>query len=94
MVDSWLDLFLVAMPLVLIAWIAMQALAIRRLRGGWRLAAWVPAAAMGAALAIAVLGAAAGSNIAPIWVVFALPLCFAWISLLWLARGLTRLRAG
>jgi hypothetical protein len=40
---------------------------------------------MGAAVAIAVLGVIAGSNLSPIWVVLALPLCISWIVLLWVA---------
>jgi hypothetical protein len=52
-------------------------------RGGWRAAAWLSAIAMGAAVAIAVLGVIAGSNLSPIWVVLALPLCISWIVLLW-----------
>lgn len=72
------------------AWLALQALALRKLRGLWRLAAWVPLAAMGLALAVAVLGVLAGSNLAPIWVVFALPLCLLWIATLWLLRGIAR----
>jgi hypothetical protein len=54
-------------------------------RGGWRAAAWLSAIAMGAAVAIAVLGVIAGSNLSPIWVVLALPLCISWIVLLWVA---------
>ncbi len=74
-------------PVLLLGWIVMQVLALRRLSGGWRVAAWVPALAMAAAVVVAVVGVLGGSNLAPIWVVFALPLCFAWLALLWLARG-------
>ena len=74
------------LPLVLIVALAwggwMQARALRRYRGGWRIAAWVPVLTLGAAMAVAVLGSLAGSNIAPIWVVFALPPCFAWLLVL------------
>ena len=59
--------------------------------GAWRLAAWVPVAAMAAAVAVAVLGSLAGSNLAPIWIVFALPLCLVWLAGLWLLRGLAAL---
>lgn len=67
-------------------WLALQVAALRVMSGGWRAAAWVPALAMGAALVIAVMGVLAGSNLAPIWVVLAIPLCFGWIVLLWVAR--------
>lgn len=91
MEDAIFDLFFAAMPLLLIGGIVAQWLALRRFEGGWRLAAWVPVAVMGAALAVAVLGVAAGSNLAPIWVVFALPVCLLWLAGLWLARGLAAL---
>jgi hypothetical protein len=82
-------------PLVLFAlWLALQWLALTRMTGGWRVAAWVPAIALGAAFAIAVLGVLAGSDLAPIWVVLALPLCVVWLLALWLARGLSALVAG
>ena len=44
---------------------------------------------MGAAAAVGVLGGLAGSNIAPIWIVFALPPCLLWLGALWLLRGLS-----
>ena len=86
--DTLLDLLLVMVPLLLIGGIVLQVLALRRFAGGWRVAAWVPALAMAAAVAVAVLGSLAGSNLAPIWVVFALPFCLAWLVALWLARAL------
>jgi hypothetical protein len=42
---------------------------------------------MSVTIAIALLGVIAGSNLAPIWVVLALPLCLSWIVLLWLVRA-------
>jgi hypothetical protein len=72
-------------------WLALQFLALWTMRGLWRAAAWLSAAAMGLATVIATLGVLAGSNIAPIWVIFALPACFGWIVLLWVLYGLARL---
>ncbi|HET9810434.1 MAG TPA: hypothetical protein VFP53_01910 [Sphingomicrobium sp.] len=76
--------------LLLIAggWLTLQLAAFALLRGGWRRAAWVSAGTMALALSVAVLGVLGGSNLAPIWVVFALPLCLAWIVLLWFVRAL------
>jgi hypothetical protein len=91
MEDAIMDLFFVAMPLLLIGGIAAQWMALRRFEGGWRLAAWVPVAVMGAAISVAVLGVMAGSNLAPIWIVFALPPCLLWLAGLWLLRGLAAL---
>src|SRR3546814_20099028 len=81
-------------PLALVAgWLTLQVVALIRFRGGWRVAAWVPAFAMGAALAIALLGVAAGSNLAPIWVFLAFPLCLGWLLLLWAVRGMALVAA-
>lgn len=70
-------------------WVLLQTLALWQMRGWWRKAAWLSAAAMGLAIGIAVLGGLAGSNLAPIWVFLVLPLCLSWIVLLWIARGVT-----
>lgn len=68
-------------------WLVLQILAVWRMRGAWRVAAWASAAAMSLALALAIFGVLAGSNLAPIWVVLALPVCLAWIVLLWAIRA-------
>jgi hypothetical protein len=68
-------------------WLVLQVAAVWLLDGLWQKAAWLSVFAMGAAIAVAVLGVMAGSNLAPIWVVFALPLCFLWIIALWIIRG-------
>ncbi|RDE07601.1 hypothetical protein [Pelagibacterium lacus] len=72
-------------------WLVLQILALVLMRGAWRRTAWVSAAMMGLAAIVAALGALAGSNLAPIWVVFALPVCLAWIVMLWIILGITRL---
>lgn len=69
-------------------WLVLNGLAVWLFRDLWRKAALVPAGLMGLALAVAVLGGLAGSNLAPIWVVFALPLCLALTLLLWLVKGI------
>ena len=68
-------------------WLVLQVAALWTLDGWWRKAAGLSATVMAIALAIATLGVLAGSDLAPIWVVFALPLCFLWIMLLWIVRG-------
>jgi hypothetical protein len=73
-----------------LAWLVLQALALWRLDGWWRKAAWLSAACMALALAIAALGVLAGSNLAPIWVVLALPVCLAWIVMLWIVHSAAR----
>lgn len=69
-------------------WLIPQGLALYLFKGGWRIAAWVSAGAMILALTVGILGGLAGSNLAPIWVVFALPLCAIWITALWIVRGI------
>jgi len=91
MEDALIDLFFTTLPLLVLAGVAGQWLALKRFEGSWRLAAWVPILGMGAAVAVGVLGAMAGSNLAPIWIVFALPPCLLWLAGLWLLRGLATL---
>jgi hypothetical protein len=74
-------------------WLVLQGMAVWKLHGRWRLAAWLSAAVMGLAIAVAALGVLAGSNLAPIWVVFALPVCLLWVGMLWVVRGAARLIA-
>src|SRR3546814_10740615 len=64
-------------------WLVLQILALWKLSGMWRRAAWPSAAVIGLALVVAILAVLSGSNLAPIWVVFALPVCLLWIGLLW-----------
>ena len=87
MIDFLVDYSFLSLPALAIVGIWLQARALLRYRGGWRIAACVPLVALVAALAVAVLGVLAGSNLAPIWVVFALPLCFVWLVALSLSHG-------
>jgi hypothetical protein len=75
------------------SWLVLQIAALVIFRGTWRKAAWLSAAAMGLAVLVATLGVLAGSNLAPIWVVFALPVCLTWLVALWIIRGVARLIA-
>lgn len=69
------------------SWFVLQVLALVFFQGALRKAAWLSAALMGLALIVAALGVLGGSNLAPIWVVFALPICAIWIAALWTIRG-------
>ena len=75
-------------------WLIPQLLALWLLKGAWRIAAAISGGAMLLALAVGILGGLAGSNIAPIWIALALPLCTVWIVALWLIYGVARLLAG
>lgn len=84
------DIFMAATPIALIGGVVLQIVALRNFTGGWRFVAMVPVWAMGAAVAVAVLGVLAGSDLAPIWVVLALPLCLLWVFGMWIARAVAR----
>jgi hypothetical protein len=72
------------------AYILLQALALWLLEGGWRAAAWVPAAIMTVAVVAGVSGGLAGSNIAPVWIILAMPGCIGWLVVLLGAWGASR----
>jgi hypothetical protein len=78
-----MDQFLVECAVL---WLILDGLAVWQLQGAWRKAALVPAAILCLAIVVAVLGVLGGSNLAPIWVVFALPVSLALIVLIWIAR--------
>jgi hypothetical protein len=90
MLDIVVGVFLSAIPLFLIGAVVLQIVALRNFTGGWRVAALVPVWTMGAAVAVAVLGVLAGSDLAPIWVVLALPPCFLWVFGMWVLRAVAR----
>src|SRR3546814_17623090 len=69
------------------AWLVLQVLAVWKLRGMWKKAAWLSGITMALALVVAILGVLSGSNLAPIWVVFAMPVCLLWIVSLWPVSG-------
>ena len=64
------------------AYLLAQALAFWRMRGRYRLAFWLPVGAMALVYLVALLGTLAGSNLAPIWVVFASPFALIYVIVL------------
>jgi hypothetical protein len=71
------------------AYLALQGFAFWRMRGRYRLAFWLPVGVMALVYLVALLGAAAGSNLAPIWVLFASPFALIYVIVL-LARDFLR----
>ena len=67
-------------------WLVLNALALQRFSGMWRKAALVPATLMALAIVVTVLAVLDDSNLAPIWLILAMPVCLALIALLWTAR--------
>ena len=64
------------------AYLLAQAFAFWRLRGRYGRAFWIPVWAMALIYLVALLGLLAGSNLAPIWVVFASPLALIYVIVL------------
>jgi hypothetical protein len=64
------------------AYLALQGFAFWRMRGRYGLAFWLPVGFMALVYLVALLGALAGSNLAPIWVVFASPLALIYVIVL------------
>lgn len=78
--------------LLLVGYLWLQWRALARFAGLWRWAAAVPAIAMAAALAVSIMGAMAGANLAPLWFFLTLPFAFFYLVILsglqaWLARA-------
>lgn len=80
--DDWVWYFLGGAAL----WLFLNAVALRRFSGWWRTAAFVPAALMALATGVTVLAALDGSNLAPIWLILAIPFCLALTGMLWTIR--------
>ena len=70
-------------------YIAAQVWSLKRLEGGWRTAAWVPAFVMGAALAFSLFALSRGSNLWPIWLILLAPLALIWLAVLMLLNRST-----
>jgi hypothetical protein len=77
---------------LLVGYLWLQWRALTRFAGFWRLAALVPAIAMAAALAVAVIGVMADANLAPLWFFLTLPFACLYLVILsglkaWLAKA-------
>jgi hypothetical protein len=85
----WLEtaLFFAAAWSIPIYFIA-QIVALRRLRGGWRIAAAVPAVPMALVLAHAIFAFFVGSNLFPIFLIFFCPVALIYLIVLVLVRRL------
>jgi hypothetical protein len=64
------------------AYLLAQGFAFWRMRGRYGRAFWLPVGAMALVYLVALIGAMAGSNLAPIWVVFASPLALIYVIVL------------
>jgi hypothetical protein len=68
--------------LVPVLYVALQWSALKRMRHGWRYAAFFPVFAMALALAVFVIGIATNANMAAMWLVLGLPVATAYLVLL------------
>ncbi len=79
--------------LIAIVWLLLQLLALIFLKGPWRIAASRSGGVMLLPVAVGLLGGRAGSSLAPIRIVIALPLCTIRILGVWIAHGVMLLWA-
>ena len=87
--DPVLDFILFAMPILPFLYLVLQIGAVLKMRGGLRIAASLCGLVMlGLVLFVAWASGIMGSNIAPIYIVFALPFLTAILILLWLIHAL------
>lgn len=72
-------LLILVIVLSLPGYAIVQIWSLKRLRGAWRKAAFIPLWMMGAALAVSVFALFAGSNLWPIWLILLAPLALIWL---------------
>jgi O-antigen ligase len=65
----------------------LQFLAIKRMRGGWRVLALLPLLIMIPVLVVTFLGLSRGSNLWPIILIFVAPIVFAYLIILFFAHA-------
>lgn len=75
-------------------YLVLQALALWRLRGGWRLAAAIPAVPMALVLAYTVVAYRAGSNLFPLVLIFTSPLALLYLLIVLFVRWKRQARGG
>jgi hypothetical protein len=78
--DGAFDVWFTALP---VAYLVLQGAGLFARREPLRTGARICAGLMGAVVAFAVAGGLAGSNLAPIWVVFAMPVLTLALAVLW-----------
>lgn len=84
-----MDMFLFGAGLL---YLLLQLVSLVVLRGRWRAAAWLCAGVMALAIIVGWLGGYGGSDMAPVWIVIALPILAVVLAILlvvWAIRKLT-----
>jgi len=76
------DIFMVLLLASTPGYLAAQAFAFWRMRGRYGVAFWLPVGAMALVYLFVLLGVLAGSNIAPMWVVFLSPIALIYVIVL------------
>jgi hypothetical protein len=82
------DLVVTLMMFAVPGYFVVQAGSVFLMRGGWRRAALAPLVVMVPVAALTAFGLAAGSNLAPIYLVFTAPLGFLYLAALIAVRGI------
>ena len=83
-----MDLFLFGAGLL---YLFLQLASLMLLRGRWRRVAWACAGIMAVAITVGLLGGYGGSDMAPLWIVIAMPILAVVLAVLLVVRGIIRL---
>ncbi|MGI9399911.1 MAG: hypothetical protein ACR2O0_01540 [Rhizobiaceae bacterium] len=75
----------ILLPLMLVAYLVGQGAALYLMAGKWRIAAYLPLIIFLLALGLLIIGMFMGANLAGVYLVLAIPLCLAYLVLLWVA---------
>jgi hypothetical protein len=86
--EASMDMFLFGAGLL---YLVLQLASLVLLRGRWRIAAWICAGVMALAIIVGLLGGYGGSNIAPLWIVIALPILAVVLAIMLVVRGIIKL---
>ena len=83
-----MDMFLFGAGLL---YLLLQLISLIVLRGRWRSIAWACAAVMALAIIVGLAGGYSGANMAPIWIIIALPVLAVVLAVLLVVRGIMKL---
>ncbi|HKX21899.1 MAG TPA: hypothetical protein VJM81_01350 [Rhizorhapis sp.] len=86
--EAEMDLFLFGAGLL---YLFLQLASLMLLRGRWRRVAWACAGIMAVAITVGLLGGYGGSDMAPLWIVIAMPILAVVLAVLLVVRGIIRL---
>lgn len=86
--EAAMDMFFFGAGLL---YLLLQLVSLILLRGRWRIAAWTCAGVMALAIIIGLLGGYSGADMAPLWIVIAMPILGVALAILLVVRGIIKL---